>query len=213
MNDLPDRTPVPGGGLHVSGLMGLPESEAKKATHRWDTLEKVVDTINKWGFDDAIEPKVKCPVVTAEILLTGDLNAYTTAYSSLLVWTNYANKLNARIIAELLQLENEMGDIAAETRKRLRKENQGKTKKDGGLSEQAIDDEIQTDDKYRILKIRAQEMRQFKAEMDVRCDEMRRSLQVVSRNIEVRKEEMGAGRQEGNMPRRTGGGRPWNGAG
>jgi hypothetical protein len=189
--------------------MGLPEGEAKKASSRWDTLEKVVDTINRWGFQEAETPKVEQPDVTAESLLSPDVKQYTVLYASLLVWTNYVSKLNARVIGELLQLENEMGDIAAETRKRLRKENEGRTKTTGKMSEEAMEDEILTTARYRELKIRAQEAKQFKIELDVRAEELRRSMQVVSRNIEVRKEEMSGGRQEGNMPQRTGDGRPW----
>jgi hypothetical protein len=191
-----------GGGLHIPERMGMSTREEEAASTRWDTVVRVVDAVNNWGFSDAQSPKVEMPVVTADMLLTPDVNSYTTMYASVLQWFNYSNKLKARIIVELLGLENEMEDIEAETRKRLRRENEQRPKEDK-LTAQAINDEIVTAPRYRELKIRAQEVKQLKIEMDARCEELERTLRVVSRNIEVRKEEMGAGRTEGNMPGRT----------
>lgn len=209
MSDSPERTPIPRGGLKIPEKLGMSTREEAAATSRWDTLGRVVDAVNNWGFSDAESPKVEVPVVTAEMLLTPDVRQYTSMFTSSLHWFNYSNKLKARIIAELLQLENEMEDIEAENRKRLRLENEQRSAKQR-LSEKAIADEITTNPRYRELKIRSQEVKQLKTEMDARCEELERTLRVVSRNIEVRKEEMGAGRQESNMPGRTNGRQgPW----
>lgn len=201
MANVPNRTPVTGGGLSLPSVLGISPAEETAATHRWNTLERVVDTLNNWGFDEATSPKVECPVITPELLLTPDPKQYTAMFTSFLHWFNYANKIKARVVAELLQLENEMEDIAAETRKRLRRENEARPKKDQ-LNTQSIEDEIYTNLRYRELKIRAQEMEQMKTEMNARCEELERSLRVISRNIEMRKEEMGDGRQAENMPGR-----------
>jgi hypothetical protein len=177
-------------------------TEENNATNRWDTLERVINTVGNWGLAEAETPKVDCPTVSPEMLLTPDVKQYTTMYTAFLHWFNYANKLKARIIAELLQFENEMDDIAAATRKALREQGNILPKK---LTAKDIDDEVNTTPRYRELKIRAQELEQLKAEMDARCEELERSLRVVSRNIEVRKEEMGDGRKGENMPGRVNG--------
>jgi len=212
MFNLPNRTPVTGGGLNLPTSLGMSPKEEDAVAHRWDTLEGVVDNIGSWGFGEAVGPNVECPMVTADMLLTPDVKQYTTLFTSLLHWFNYANKLKARVMAELLQLENEMSDIAAETRKRLRRENEQrgndtdvrgkKVKVNGKLTALDIDDEIETNLRHRELKIRAQAVKQTKYELDARCEELERSLRVVSRNIEMRKEELGDGRKAENMPGR-----------
>jgi hypothetical protein len=215
MFNLPNRTPVTGSGLNLPTSLGMSPKEEDVVAHRWDTLEGVVDTIGTWGFAEAVGPQVECPMVTADMLLTPDVKQYTTLFTSLLHWFNYANKLKARVMAELLQLENEMSDIAAETRKRLRRENEQrgndtdvrgkKVKVNGKLTALDIDDEIETNLRHRELKIRAQSVKQTKYELDARCEELERSLRVVSRNIEMRKEELGDGRKAENMPGRVNG--------
>jgi len=204
MANVPNRTPVAGGGLELPKALGISEREEVAATVRWDTLEAVIDTLNSWGFKEAESPKVEMPVITAQMLLTPDSREYTTMFSATLYWFNYSNKLKARVIAELLQLENEMSDIGAEMRKRLRRENEVR-KKEEKLTAQNIDDEIETNLRHRELKIRAQHLKQMKYELDARCEELERSLRVVSRNIEMRKEENNQGRTDQNMPGRQNG--------
>lgn len=200
----PNRTPVAGGGLALPTSIGMSEREETAAATRWDTLEGVIETMNGWGFKEAETPKVEMPIITAQMLLTPDTKEYTTMFASVLYWFNYSNKIKARVVAEMLQLDNEMSDIGAETRKRLRRENEQR-KKDDKLNAQAIDDEIETNLRHRELKIRAQALKQMKYELDAQCEELERSLRVVSRNIEMRKEEMGQGRTGENMPGRTNG--------
>jgi len=202
MANNPNRTPVPGGGLRLPVSMGMSPKEEEAVSNRWDTLETVIETLSTWGFREAISPNIEYPSLTADMLLTQDVKMYTTMYTSFLRWFNYSNKMKARVIAELLQLENEMGDIGAETRKRLRRENEARKKP---LTAKDIDDEIDTNLRHRELHIRAQAVKQMKIEMDAQCEELERSLRVISRNIEVRKEELGDGRKAENMPSRVNG--------
>ena len=204
MANNPDRTPVTGGGLTLPVSIGISEKEESAAAHRWDTLEGVIETMNSWGFKEAETPKVEMPIISADMLLTPDTKEYATMFSSVLYWYNFSNKIKARVLAEMLQLENEMSDIGAETRKRLRRENEQRKKEDK-LGTQAIEDEIETNLRHRELKIRAQGLKQMKYELDAQCEELERSLRLVSRNIEMRKEEMGQGRVGENMPGRTNG--------
>lgn len=202
MFNQPNRTPVAGGGLAVPNALGMSEKEETVVAHRWDTLDRVIGALDSWGFKEATTPQVEIPQITADMLLAPDPKEFTTMFASLLHWYNYSNKLKARIVSELLQIENEMDDIGAETRKRLRRENESRKK---ALGVRDIEDEIETNLRHRELKIRAQEVKQLKYAMDAQCEELERSLRVVSRVVEMRKEEMGQGRTGENMPGRTNG--------
>ena len=157
MSNLPIRTPTPGGGLNIpAGSLGLSPVEERRAANRWNTLERVVDQIERWGFKDATTPQIEVPVITAEMLLTPDITKYAAMYSATKDWYNYANKLRVRLAGELLQIENEMNDIAAEIRKSLRAQN-------SKINAQTLSDSVTTDSHYRDLSIRAQEVTQLKA--------------------------------------------------
>lgn len=189
-------------GLVIPTDLGISPKEEVKISHRWETLEGVVDTLNKWGFSEAKDPKVEYPRITAELLLTPDIQQYTILYAAQLHWYNYANVLRARVTAEMLQLENEMDDIGAAIRKELRETNKALGKKDG-LSTSAIDDEVTTNGRYRELRIRAQELMQFKLELGARVEELESGMKVISRQVEIRKEEAKAGTNVQNMPGRS----------
>jgi len=209
MSNIPPRTPPKGGGLSIPASLGMSPGEEKAATHRWSTLEHVVDSLNSWGFGDATQPSVECPAITPELLLTPDIQQHTVVFAGQLRWHNYAVTLDARIRGEMLQIKNEMEDIEAETRKRLRKENEGRGRGEK-LTELGINDEVQTTPRYRELKIRLQELQQMKYELDARITELEQNLKVVSRQIELRKEEAQSGDREQNMPHAIKRQGPWS---
>jgi len=196
-----ERTPVTGG-LNLPASLGVSPKEENRITRRWETLEGVVDTLNRWGFSEATAPTTPIPTITPEMLLTPDIQQYTILYSSQLHWYNYSNILRARVTAEILQLENEMDDIGAAIRKQLRDTNKALGKKDG-MSVGAIDDEVTTNDRYRELRIRAQELQQFKLELAARVEELESGMKVISRQVEIRKEEAKGGTNAQNMPGRS----------
>lgn len=203
MNDS-GRAPVPaGGGLNIPVSVGIPEDEQKQIAAKWDTLESVVDAMNRWGFPEATDPQVPYPQITPELLSTSDLKMYTVLYTSQLRWFNYAAKLLARVEAELLQVTNEMTDIGARTKQQFRSANQGMAKKDQ-VSETEIKDQLLTHPRFSSLKLRQQELEQFKIELKASVEELESGMKVISRQVEIRKEEANAGRNDNNMPRRAG---------
>jgi len=196
-----DRQPVTGG-LLLPPNLGVSPAEERKITLKWNTLEGVVETLNRWGFSEAASPITPIPTITAEMLLTPDIQQYTILYASQLHWYNYSNILRARVTAELLQIENEMDDIGAHIRKGLRDINKTLGKKDT-LGRDGIEDEVTTDASYRSLRVRAQELRQYKMELEARVEELESGMKVISRQVEIRKEEAKGGTNAQNMPSRS----------
>ena len=198
----PQFTPQPAeaGGLHIPVAIGTPASVATAVESRWSsTIERVNARMKSRGFYDLPTPQIACPDVTAEALLTNDINQYTVTYEGQLRWFNYAVVLLASCKATLLGVDNEMEDIAAKTRIKLREFNKGARKEDK-VGTQEMADMIDQDPVYNDLKLQQQELTQNKLLLQARYEMLELCLKVVSRQVEIRKAEGQAGSRGQNLP-------------
>jgi hypothetical protein len=193
------NTRAPQTGLHLPGDVGVGQQAADAIAGEWDTLPYVDLRLKGMGIHPNPEPNIAYIPVTAEQLLVPDAKSYTTMFASHLRWYNYVVRLVADIRAELLQVENEMGDIARLKREGFRKIDEGK-KKTERMGAQEMTDTIASDPTYHALAIRQQELQQLKYKTDAWCEEMERNLKTISRQIENRKAEAQGGAREAHMP-------------
>lgn len=194
----PVRTPSHTGGIgHLPTNVGLPKSKKEEIQQTWSTYEHVDEELRLRGFIPPEKPVFTMPQITEKDLLTEDNTHFTTMFSHVLAWHNYAKDLYARVRSMLLELENEMDDIARVTRKNI---------KDTGkkMTSAELEDEIQSDANYKKLKIKAQEYQQRKILLDSMVDSLERSLRVVSRQVEINRQELEGENIKNNMPRRGG---------
>ena len=185
------------GGLHLPKDIGLSTDVTQTIENRWNTIGAVDDRLRSWGMHVNDLPNIECPVVTTEALVTTDIKEYTTIFSAQLRWYNYVTRLLAEVRAIILQVDNEMGDIAAAKRTHFRSLGEGK-KKSERMSAQEMEDHILQDPYYRQLKLQHQELEQQRMKIDAWGDSLDRNLKTVSRQIENRKSESGFGQREGN---------------
>jgi hypothetical protein len=180
--------------------MGTPESVAAATESRWSaTITRVNAKMKSSGFFDLPIPQMACPDVTADALLTNDVKQYTITYEGQLRWFNYTVVLLAACRATLLGVDNEMEDIAAKTRIKLREFNKNASKEDK-VGAQEMSDIIDQDIVYNDLKLQQQELMQHKYLMQARLDVLELCLKVVSRTVEIRKTESQGGNRVNNLP-------------
>lgn len=185
-----------GGSLHLPKDIGVATSTASTIENWWNTIEAVNKRLALAGIHPNIEPDIVCPEITAEILLTDDVRVYTTAYSAQNRWNNYVTRLHGDVRAVLLQVENEMTDIAAAKRNYFRTTYTGKEK----MSVLEMEDAISQDPHYRELRLMKQQLDQQRIKLDTWLEGLVNNTKIVSRQIELRKTEYGNGNREGNMP-------------
>lgn len=189
------------GGLQLPDQknLGISASEARATENAWSTIDKVRARMTAFGIADNPEPRVECPVVDAEALLTNDYKAYTTVFAAQLQWYNYTVRLLADVRAVLLEVDNAMDDLASAQRQRFRKINESAAKADK-VPVNEMNDLIEQDPTYRTLKLQKQQLDQERILLDAKSDTLERNLKTVSRQIENRKAEAAGGNREGNMP-------------
>lgn len=194
-----DENQSVGGGLHIPKDMGVAESASEESRQFWNTIDSVNEQLRGWGLPDNEAPHLECPAVTAELLTTTDINAYTVLYVSQLRWYNYTTQLLASIRSAKVQIENELEDIKVKTRIKYRKQNHGLARNEK-TSKEDIDDIAESDPYYRDLKKNWQITEQYRLQTEAWSEGLDRNLRTISRQIENRKVEGDSGRREANLP-------------
>lgn len=202
---VPEDMPTTEGprGLRLpQGNLGVGETEQRAIQANWNTIGKIEGEIAQQGLASSGPPPFVYPgTVTPAQLTTQDNQAYSTLYAEHLGWYNFAAVTLARIRAVLLQLNNEMDDIAVHIRKDMKDQNR-RSPKNEQFTEKDITDSVALDPHHRTLSLTKQEYEQKKLEYDAYLDSMDRNLKVISRQVEIRRLEHEGGKIEGAMPYR-----------
>ena len=197
-----ERQPSNAGGLTAPTSIGISMSELEEIQDRFNTQDRVEEDLKALGIHDASKPSSPLGEITAELLNTTDSRQYTEMYSNQLAWSNYLNPILARVSAGLLQFENQMKLIEAKIRETCREMNKTREKNEK-LSADEISNEVLNDPTYQGSMLEAQKLKQYKLSLEAMAEVAGRNMKVVSRQVEIRRQDLeGPGRQE-NMPGRN----------
>lgn len=177
------RQPSTTGGLSLPTNVGMGQTAEQQVHAQWDTVGQVEAELAMRGFMPMDTPNYPCPVITEEALTTSDSKSYTTTYAQQLSWFNYSSQTLSRIVADLLGVQNEMTLIEARMRKGFRLNG-------AKMTAQQMADEILLDPRYLELKHREQLLSQHKIELSAYTEGIERGLKVISRQVEIRKQEI-----------------------
>ena len=192
------------GGLVLPRNIGIGKTIVERTGKLWNTLPDVEEHLRDLKVPDLTEPSVEPPNITAELLLTHDVKEYTVMFAAARVWYGYATRLLARTNAALLEATNQIANLEPELRKKLREQNR-LLSKDQRLGTAEVDDEVALDTDLQDLKLTEQKLKQYKLELTAWHDDLDRQLKLVSRQVEVRREDYAGGKNEANMPGRQAG--------
>lgn len=185
-------------GLTLPKNLGAPERTPvnKKIHARWETFDEVDLELKTEGFTDADRPPTPMPNLTRNQLTDLPNKEYTELHGEYLEWFRYAAEKFTKIKALVLQVKNEMKDIASEIRSEM-KNQPGKKPPDA-----EVDLAIEMHSRYRELAQLLQRSEQAKMVMDTKVDYLERSLRVISRQVELRKIDAGQGEVNHGLPNR-----------
>jgi hypothetical protein len=199
---LPPRTPAHAG-LHLPPSLGTSATTKQEVHAQWRTLEIIEAELAAKGFAPLKQPSFEYPgSVTPEQLTTQNNQDYSTLYAQHLGWYNYTAELVAHVRAYLVQVENEMEDIASRLRIEERKKNKIRTKEDK-LSKDDIEDVVLQEPRYRELRLEKQKFQQHRLLTEARLEAMYRNLQVLSRQVTIRSNELDQTQIGSNLPGRN----------
>jgi hypothetical protein len=156
-------------------------------------------TLTRMGFPPVEQPSHSRPVLTPEILTTPDSRQYTEVYWRLEAWHDYAFNTMARIKAILVQVANEKNQIERSIRKDAAQPSADGEAKEK-LSKQEMDDLIAEHPRYHELSYEEQKLEQQKILLQSHVESLERDLKLVSRQVEIRRQDIDQGKRATNLP-------------
>lgn len=182
--------------------VGVGQEEAKSIRQHWDTIEQVESTIaGEYGILDKPQPRFECPELTTEQLTTPDSKSYTETYQKFQAWFEYYTEIKAKVQARVLQYENMLEVLSAQTRRQHRDiaSNAGGKK----LSAEEVKDLLTTNPEYQEILLELQRYQQTKLLVDAKVESIERTLRIISRQVEIRRLDIEQTKTSANMPGRN----------
>lgn len=178
------------------------DEDRTRAKTKFSTIDEIEKKLARMGFSVQEEPPTEpMPRVTAEHLTTTNSREYTTMYAHQLAWLNYAGPLLAKIRATLLEINAAMTQIETTIRKDIRAR-QADLSRSEKLTEQDIADRVWLDPDYQEMVIQKQKNDQQRMILEKIVEGMEQNMKVISRQVELRKIELGGIPTETNLPAR-----------
>lgn len=191
------------GGLRLpsvtTGVGVTTEEEIHQRWQKYDTVLEYISTV--LGIQPPQEPDYALPELRVEDLTTPDSTTYTETYTKINAWFGYLSEVKARHDAKVLEIEVEMEDLEATTRERMRQLNTRKTAKGEPKppSAQEMSDTIAMDSRYRELKQQKLFQQQVLKLLNARVEKVDRELRLISRQVEIRKQDFEQNNRQGSM--------------
>ena len=191
------------GGLNVTGDMGMGQSRQEEIHSAWATFDEMELQITRAGIPPLEKPACTIPHITARLLNDADTREFTQIFSNFGEWYGYITNLHGRIKAKLVEIDNEMDDIVVHNRKAMLEAwRAAGGKKSDKPTIQEMSDYNELYDHYRTLKHERQQGEQQRLMLDPRKEQLYRDMKIVSRQVEIRGQEIERNRMTGNMPGR-----------
>ncbi len=195
--NLPENLPI-----------GVGAAEQTAIKTEWSTADTEIARFGAQGFLPFAQPQFACPTLSVDLLTTKSANDYTKAYVEILAWFTYASDILAQIEAHILELKNMRDILAAQTRRAARATVPGEKKP----TAQEQEDRLLLSVEYQETLKELQKYEQGRLLFKARVDGIETSLRVISRQVEIRRQEIeGTNSRQNNPPQGGYGRRSWSG--
>lgn len=189
-------------GLQIPDTMGVEgvfigQQKQQEIRNKWYTSTAVEQEVSSWGFPPLGHPGVHMPIITPDLLSGPDTNRYTEVYQQVSAWLSYAENQQARLKARILEVKNEMGRVEIEIKNAAL--HIAKQQREKRPSKEILDGLYKANDRWQDLLLELQREEQKKLHMDSHVARLERDWKLLSRQIEIRKEETTANRVGNNM--------------
>jgi len=185
-------------GLHIPGVMGPTAEDTAALSAQWDTLSAAQIELAQEGFLPLDRPNFVFPNITLELLTSPNTREYTDAYRCSVAWLDYARDRVARTDADMLQMKNVKAELERQLRRSLIEGTRANSDKRPTVQEQA--DYVAGDPTYIDLIKRMQYTQQKELVYKSELKRYEAAVALLSRNVEIRREQWGAGNSNAGAP-------------
>lgn len=196
------------GGLRLPpGMDDVGETAEANIHKRWGYINDVIDYMeNELGVAPPKEPGFPCPTLTSEDLTNPDSKTYTIRYCQFNSWWEYLSEVLARHEAKELEFKAEMSDLEATLRESFRKHSAKTTRAGERKAPPALemDDKIETNPRYVELKQLSLKVAEIIKILGSKVKSLERSLALLSRQVEIRRQNFDNSNRVSNVQGRGG---------
>lgn len=185
-------------GLRLPNTAGPSDADTVEIYQRWNTQPEIEAELAREGFVPLNQPGFVFPIITAELLTSPDNKQYTEMYQCSVAWADYARDKLARTQMTILQQKNTRNEIERMLRRGLL-DSVGNAKKPT-LKEQQ--DYFDADPVYANLSLQLQVQEQKELVYASELQRYQDQVKLLSRNVEIRRENWGAGTSNAGQPYR-----------
>lgn len=187
-----------GGGLQIPQGLGAAKTKLVELRDMFTTTNEVEQYLRQLGVHDQAQPTFELPVVTVEALTTTNSNEYTSLYARQLAWYNYLTPLLANVAVRLLQAKNILDVVEAEIKEGINVENK-QLPKNEKMTVSEVNTKVTIHPSYQEALLEVQKMTQYKARIGAMAEVAERNMTVISRQVEIRRQEIEGNQREGSM--------------
>ena len=174
--------------LHVTAPEGLGHEAEQQLHATWETLDDVIIETLKEGFETITRPQYAPPILHPQWLDDLTPERYHLMVAGLSAWKTYTQSLLNTLDCGIVECDNEMKVLAPSIKQNIRL--QAKQNQMTKPAEKVIDDLVLTNPRYIELMRRKQTLVQKRKLVEPHFDRYGRELRVLSRALEMRRQEL-----------------------
>jgi len=172
--------------LDTTTPMGVGIERRTSIEEHWSTFDAMEQSIVTLGLGDLRQPQGICPMLTEQIINEPNSANYSDNQQHFISWLNFATELLARVDAQILQYENMLAVLAAETKSSYRQIQAGAE----GAKKLTVDElntKLLLSPEYKKIKHTMQQLQQKRYLLKARVDTLDSDVRLLSRRIELTK--------------------------
>ena len=166
--------------------IGVGCSDVQDIESVWRTANHIENEIHEKGIVDTPSPRYECPEVDPERFSSSDGNEVTRIYLQFNGWFSYIAEILSKVTIYILEYENMIEHLEAHMREQFRQ----LTERGKKLTKEEVNDKIIVNPKHIELTRQLQQYKQYKIRLQARADALEKSVRMVSRQVEIRRQEI-----------------------
>lgn len=185
--------------LETPESLGLPQSEQDIIHDQWNTFERVQHRIASEGFTPLPQPMYACPgYLNVETLTAADTRTLSMEFAKYKAWRDFTSERLVYTQQILVQTRNELRAIELRVKREARKARKPGTAAKKMTKEEVLE-EAKSDPRYEQLLIQEQEQEQLELMYTAKKSEFYDATRLISRVVELRKQDIETGQRGGNI--------------
>lgn len=190
---------TPGGLGELPAAVGPSDQQQQQINDRWNTYNQIEGQLIQSHIMPLSTPIFGIPEITVEILRGLNDEQYMEVYSAHDAWNSYISETISQVENIILQIENEMDDLAVHVEEGMRTTAKMEGKKPPA---EEVKFAIKSHHRHRWLKLELQKNQQTLNRLNARQKTLARAERLLSRNIELIKSGRESAGGAGGIQRR-----------